>query len=209
MTFTPWSLLSDAGLLAALLVTGTVLRARVRLVQRLMLPASVIAGFLGLALGPEGLGLLPFSDQLGTYASVLIVVVFACLALTDGLSFKGMGRSAGAYGSYSVAAYALQVGLGMIFALVVLGLFWDVPDGFGTLLFAGWAGASAPRPRSAPPSRPRAGRAPPRSGSPRRRPACWRASSAGSSSTTGAPGRATPRAWAASRRFPRSCGPAW
>ncbi|MEU2892539.1 sodium/glutamate symporter [Streptomyces albidoflavus] len=140
MTFTPWSLLSDAGLLAALLVTGTVLRARVRLVQRLMLPASVIAGFLGLALGPEGLGLLPFSDQLGTYASVLIVVVFACLALTDGLSFKGMGRSAGAYGSYSVAAYALQVGLGMIFALVVLGLFWDVPDGFGTLLFAGWAG---------------------------------------------------------------------
>ncbi|KPC93085.1 hypothetical protein ADL27_21600, partial [Streptomyces sp. NRRL F-6602] len=79
MTFTPWSLLSDAGLLAALLVTGTVLRARVRLVQRLMLPASVIAGFLGLALGPEGLGLLPFSDQLGTYASVLIVVVFACL----------------------------------------------------------------------------------------------------------------------------------
>lgn len=140
MTYTPWSLLSDAGLIAALLVVGTVLRARIRFVQRLMLPASVIAGFLGLALGPEGLGLLPFSDQLGTYASVLIVVVFACLALTDGLSIKGMGKSAGAYGSYSVAAYALQVGLGMLFALVVLGTAWDLPDGFGTLLFAGWAG---------------------------------------------------------------------
>ncbi|MGW8376899.1 sodium/glutamate symporter [Streptomyces sp. ODS28] len=140
MTYTPWSLLSDAGLIAVLLVVGTLVRARVRIVQRLMLPSSVIAGFLGLLLGPQCLGLLPFSDQLETYASVLIVVVFACLALTDGLSLKGFGKSAGTYGSYSVAAYALQVGVGMLLALLVLQPLWGVPDGFGALLFAGWAG---------------------------------------------------------------------
>lgn len=140
MTYTPWSLLSDAGLIAGLLMVGTVIRARVGFVQRLMLPASVIAGFLGLLLGPQGVGLLPFSDQLETYASVLIVVVFACLALTDGLSLKGFGKAAGTFGSYNVAAYALQVGLGVVLALLVLQPLWNVPDGFGALLFAGWAG---------------------------------------------------------------------
>lgn len=140
MSYSPWSLLSDAGLIAALLLVGTLLRAHVRLFQRLMLPSSVMAGFLGLALGPEGAGLLPFSDQLGTYASVLIVVVFACLALTDGLGLKGFGKAAGSFGSYGVAAYALQVGLGVVLGLVLLQPVWDVPDAFGSLLFAGWAG---------------------------------------------------------------------
>lgn len=59
MSYSPWSLLSDAGLIAALLLVGTLLRARVRLFQRLMLPSSVMAGFLGLALGPEGWGCCP------------------------------------------------------------------------------------------------------------------------------------------------------
>ncbi|RCV48433.1 sodium/glutamate symporter [Marinitenerispora sediminis] len=140
MDYTPWALLSDAGLIAALLVVGTVVRAHVPIVQRLMLPASVIAGFLGLLLGPNALGVLPFSEQLGTYSSVLIVVVFACLALTDNMGFRGVGRQTGAFSLYSIAMYALQVGLGMAFALLLLGPVWGTPDGFGILLVGGWAG---------------------------------------------------------------------
>ncbi|MBL1066059.1 sodium/glutamate symporter [Streptomyces sp. 7-21] len=140
MEYTPWSLLSDAGLIAVLLVTGTVARARLRIVQRLMLPSSVIAGFLGLLLGPEILDVLPFSSELGTYASVLIVVVFACLALTNESGFGGFGKSTGNFSLYSIGSYAVQVGIGVAFALVVLGPLWDTPDEFGALLFAGWAG---------------------------------------------------------------------
>ena len=62
-----------------------------------MLPASVLAGFLGLLLGPRVLGVLPFSDQLGTYASVLIAVVFGCLGLTDTPRGHGFGRSTAAF----------------------------------------------------------------------------------------------------------------
>src|ERR1700754_4340681 len=119
MQYGPWSLLTDVGLIGALLLAGTLVRRWVGVVQRLMLPASVIAGFLGLLLGPEGLAVLPFSGQLGTYASVLIAVIFACLALSDDMGLRGFGRSTAAFSSYSMAMYALQVGLGMVLAYLL------------------------------------------------------------------------------------------
>ncbi|MEJ2888862.1 sodium/glutamate symporter [Actinomycetospora aeridis] len=140
MEYTPWSLLVDAGLIGALLLVGTMIRRWVRLAQRLMLPASVIAGFLGLALGPNVLGVLPFSDELDTYASVLIAVIFACLPLGDELGLRGFGRGTASFSAYSMAMYTLQVGLGMLLALLLLGPVFGTPDGFGLLLFAGWAG---------------------------------------------------------------------
>jgi ESS family glutamate:Na+ symporter len=140
MAYSPWSLLTDAGLIGGLLLVGTLVRRWVGLAQRLMLPASVIAGFLGLLLGPKVLGVLPFSDQLGTYASVLIAVIFACLALSDDMGVRGFGPSTGAFSLYSMGAYALQVGLGMLLALLVLTPAFGTPAGFGLLLFAGWAG---------------------------------------------------------------------
>lgn len=140
MGYGPWSLLADAGLIGALLLAGTLIRRWVVAAQRLLLPASVIAGFLGLLLGPGALGVLPFSDQLGTYASVLIAVIFACLAFGDDMGVRGFGRSTAAFSSYSMAMYALQVGLGMLLAYVVLGPVFGTPEGFGLLLFGGWAG---------------------------------------------------------------------
>ncbi|OPF72594.1 sodium:glutamate symporter [Streptomyces antioxidans] len=140
MEYTPWSLLSDAGLIAVLLVVGALARAHLRIVQRLMLPASVLAGFLGLLLGPNALDLLPFSDQLETYSAVLIVVVFACLAMTDGAGIRNFGSATGAFSLYSIGMYVIQVGLGVLFALLVLGPVWGTPAGFGVLLFGGWAG---------------------------------------------------------------------
>lgn len=139
MEYGPWSLVVDVGL-GGLLLVGTLVRRWVGLAQRLMLPASVIAGFLGLLLGPNVLDLLPFSDELSTYASVLIAVIFACIALGDEIGFGGFGRSTAAFSLYTMAAYVLQVGLGMLLALAVLGPVFDTPDGFGLLLFAGWAG---------------------------------------------------------------------
>jgi ESS family glutamate:Na+ symporter len=140
MEFGPWSLVVDAGLIGGLLLVGTLVRRWVVPAQRLMLPASVVAGFLGLLFGPQVLGVLPFSDQLGTYASVLIAVVFACLGLGDDPHSRGFGRSTAAFSAYSFAMYALQVGLGMVLAYVLFVPVFGTPDGFGLLLFAGWAG---------------------------------------------------------------------
>ena len=138
--FTAWSVLVDAGLIGALLAVGTLARAVVKPLQTLMIPASVIAGILGLILGPQFLGVMPFSSQLGTYGSILIVIVFVCLALTDDFDVRKIGRPVGSFASYGVLIYASQVAIGALVALLVLQPLFDTPDSFAVLLFAGWAG---------------------------------------------------------------------
>nr|WP_275902120.1 sodium:glutamate symporter [Brevibacterium zhoupengii] len=123
-----------------MLVVGTILRAKVRVIQSMMIPAGVIAGALGLILGPNVLGWLPFSDQLGTYTSLLIVLVFACLALTSDFNILKIGRSIAGFASYGVLIYAAQTAIGMGLVLMVLGPLLGAPDHIGLLLFAGWAG---------------------------------------------------------------------
>lgn len=140
MPYTAWDLLIDVGCLCGLLLAGKLIRATVGWVQRLLLPASIIAGILGLALGEHGAGIIPFSDQLSTYATILTAVVFGALPLSGAFASKGRIRKARVLWSYSVSSYLLQWGLGMLFAVAVLGIFFSLPDGFGLLLAAGWAG---------------------------------------------------------------------
>ena len=83
MTFTPWTLLIDVGIVSALLLFGKLVRARLSFVQRLFIPPSLLAGFCALLLGPEVLGWLPLSSNTGTYASILITLVFGALPLTS------------------------------------------------------------------------------------------------------------------------------
>lgn len=75
-------------ILSVLLLIGTLLRAKVKLFQKLFLPASVIGGFIGLLLGPEVLGkVLPltFSEESvhiwSLLPSVLIIPIFAAVPL--------------------------------------------------------------------------------------------------------------------------------
>ncbi|WP_291794492.1 sodium:glutamate symporter [Brevibacterium sp.] len=138
--FSPWALLVDAGMIGALLAVGTILRARVRFLQSMMIPAGVIAGFAALLLGPNVLGWLPFSDQLGTYTSLLIVFVFACLALSSDFNILKIGRNVAGFASYGVLIYAAQTAIGMLLVLALLGPLLGAPDHMGLLLFAGWAG---------------------------------------------------------------------
>ncbi|MFP3359590.1 sodium:glutamate symporter, partial [Planococcus sp. SIMBA_143] len=82
MEFTIWNLVTDLGLIAMLLLVGMFLRARIGLLQRSFMPASIIAGILGLILGPNMLGCLPFSAFIGDYPGFLIAIVFAAIPLT-------------------------------------------------------------------------------------------------------------------------------
>ena len=76
-----WQVMVDISIMGALLLIGEFLRAKVKLIQKVLIPPAVIAGFLALLFGPqspvEQLKILPLSTSFGTYASVLIVVIFA------------------------------------------------------------------------------------------------------------------------------------
>ena len=79
MEYSVTSLITDIALASLLIFTGQILRAKIKIIQKLFLPAPLIAGFLGLLLGPEGLAVLPFSSALSNYPYTLIIVLFGSL----------------------------------------------------------------------------------------------------------------------------------
>jgi len=139
MEYTPYTLLVDIGLISALLLIGKLIRAYTRPVQSLLIPSSITAGILGLIFGPAVLGWLPFSDQLGTYSTILIAVVFG--AMPYSMEFSGrVLKGARAMWSFSTGMYVLQWGAAVLFGLIVLSFLFDTPDWFGLMLPVGWVG---------------------------------------------------------------------
>ena len=134
--------------LSLLLLVGKLIRARLRFLQRLFLPASILGGFLGLALGPyvlgkTGLQIMP-AEMLETWAAlpgVLINIVFACLFL--GLVIPGpatIWREGGpqfCYG-WTVGMGQYLVGIGL--TVLLLTPLFGVPVFFGCLLEIGFSG---------------------------------------------------------------------
>jgi ESS family glutamate:Na+ symporter len=141
MSFTPWTLLIDVGIVSLLLLLGKLLRAKVAFIQRLFIPPSLIAGFCGLILGPEVLGWLPLSSNMGTYAGILIALVFSCIPFTSSKSRSNDGGSRiGRMWSYSQAGMLLQWALGGALGMWVLSLFWPIDTSFGLSMPAGFCG---------------------------------------------------------------------
>ncbi len=138
----PWTLFVDFGLIFALLLAGKFIRVKVKFIQKLFIPPSLIAGFLGLALGPNGLGWLPFSDQLGTYAGVLIALVFASLPLSSPkFSFKEVSGRVGPIWAFAQLGMLLQWAIMGLFGLFVLNFIWpQLNSAFGIMLPVGFYG---------------------------------------------------------------------
>ncbi|MBQ3522486.1 MAG: sodium:glutamate symporter [Bacteroidales bacterium] len=140
--FTPWTLFVDLGLIFGLLLMGKLIRVKVKLIQKLFIPPSLIAGLLGLAFGTNGLGWLPFSNNLGTYAAVLIALVFGALPLSSPkVSMKEVSDRVGPMWVFAQLGMLLQWALAGLFGLFVLKLIWpDLNDAFGVMLSTGFYG---------------------------------------------------------------------
>lgn len=128
-------ILVDFAIASFFIAVGQLLRAKVPLVQKFFIPPSMIAGFIALALGAQGLGILPFSENIGSYASVLIILIFAGVGI-NGFSFNKKDFKAeidriGSYFSYKVLAQAIQFSLAPLFSILVISeLFPNINYGF-------------------------------------------------------------------------------
>lgn len=140
--FTPWVLLTDLGIISALLLVGKFIRVKVKLVQQLFIPPSLLAGVLGLAFGPNGLGWLPLSGSMGTYAAVLIALVFGALPLSSPkFTVKEVAGRVGPMWVFAQLGMLLQWALAGLFGLFVMKLIWpDLHDAFGVMLSTGFYG---------------------------------------------------------------------
>lgn len=143
MTF--YSLLVDFTLASILIFISMFMRSKIKFFQRNFIPASLMAGFLGLALGPGFLNILPFSGDIGSYAGVIIIFVFASVGI-NGFSFspgnmkKDLNRM-GAYASYKILIMGILIVIPTTFSIVVISK-WvpDINYGFGLILATGFYG---------------------------------------------------------------------
>ena len=116
--FTPWTLFTDLGFIFILMLIGKIIRVKVKWVQQLFIPPSLIAGLLGLLFGPNGLGWIPLSDAIGTYSAILIALVFGALPLSSpNVSMKEIARRVGPIWAYAQIGMLMQWALAGLFGL--------------------------------------------------------------------------------------------
>lgn len=130
-------------ILLLFLLAGKVLRAKVGLLQRIFLPASIIGGFLALLFGPYLLDVLPdflyvtWSDIPG----LLINIVFASLFL--GVLIPGvrtMWTQGGSQLCFGMIVGSGQYLVAMLLTVLLLTPLFGVPPIFATILEIGFAG---------------------------------------------------------------------
>lgn len=137
--FTPWTLFVDVGIISILLLIGKLMRVKIKLIQKLFIPPSLLAGFMGLAFGPHGLDLIPLSTETGTYAGILIAFIFGALPLASKKA-KGDGATIGSMWAYSQAGMLLQWAFGALLGLFILNQIWPLNPAFGITMPSGFCG---------------------------------------------------------------------
>ncbi|MCP4117592.1 MAG: sodium:glutamate symporter [Desulfobacteraceae bacterium] len=143
MKSAPLAILKDFCFMALLLFVGKVMRVKIRFFQDFFIPASVIAGFIGLILGPQMLNVIPFSAVMGKYAWLLVVLLFATFPIGQKAfkSKKEIIDKAGSTFFFSLFSEVAQFALAAVLGLTVMKLFWpDLHEGFAWMLPAGFAG---------------------------------------------------------------------
>ncbi|NLX75737.1 MAG: sodium:glutamate symporter [Synergistaceae bacterium] len=142
---TVYSLLTDFCYASILILIGMLIRSKLKVVQKSFIPASLLAGFLGLALGPTMLKIIPFSGEIGNYAGVLTIFVFASVGM-NGFSFSAKDMKTelermGSHALYKIIALSLQMSLPIFFtSLFLVNIAPNISDGFGLILAAGFFG---------------------------------------------------------------------
>ena len=137
------SLLFYVSVLGILLLAGVVLRVKVPLFKKYFIPASLIAGLIGLALGQYGLKVLP-ADMMASFATLpgrLITVVFAPMLM--GMTFPKPKEVAGMVGPQMVYGYLgdfILIGVPFLVTALVLAPIWDVNGMFAAIVEIGFAG---------------------------------------------------------------------
>jgi len=109
------SIIMDFSYLSIFLILGTVLRRYGKFFQKYLIPNNIIAGFIGLIVGPQIIGLLDMNiDRLGAYVYHLLALTFVAMGLRQEKSHWGKGPLS--FGLAMLSSYIVQGVVGLLVA---------------------------------------------------------------------------------------------
>jgi len=135
------AILVDLIVISLFFVLGTVLRAKISIFQRFIIPASVIGGIIGLIMGRNVLGIIPISDFYSQLANVGIDVVFAGLFIGRVIpGFRELGKTAGAQTAFAYFNGFGQIAIGLAVVILFGAIGTQLNPMFGLQLIVGFQG---------------------------------------------------------------------
>ncbi len=143
MEYTVYSLLEDLCWMSGMLFMAKVLRSKIKWFQNHYIPSSVIAGLMGLVLGPQMAGGVEWSSQAGSYPYLLTCILFAGIFLgkTEKIKVKTIFGKVGDTFFINTASEILCFGIALFLGgTLVMVLFPDIFPQISLLLPAGFAG---------------------------------------------------------------------
>lgn len=124
--FTPYSMLIDFCVVSGLLVIAQILRDKIDFLKNHYIPASMIAGFLGLFLSDQFLNILPFSGNIGSYPYLLVCVLFATLFLgnNEKVNLKQIVKNVGNTFFINMGAELMSFGIVILVGGIIIGFIY-------------------------------------------------------------------------------------
>jgi len=135
-------MLTDLAIAGFLLLIAKILRVHLPLLQRMYLPSAVLAGLIGLLLGPALVNLLPWTNTFTANAGILTAALFSSLGLaTDLPSPRIVAQRAGSLWAFNQIASVSQWLFAAMFGLFITTCFWPTLNpAIGVTLSAGFMG---------------------------------------------------------------------
>jgi len=134
-----WDFMLDIGILGTALFVATILRSKIKLLQKFMVPNNILAGFLLLAVGSGGFGLIETSTEcFGNYVYHLLAIVF--IAMTLRKAENKSSKSTFALGLLMSVGTGIQAIIGLVIAYIFMQtILPDLFPTFGYFLMLGFA----------------------------------------------------------------------
>lgn len=143
MDYNGYSFVMDFAFMSLLLVVAQFLRSKIKFLQNFYIPASVIAGLLGLICGPQVLGTIPWSEKIGSYAYLLVCILFAGLYIgkKEKASVKKIFKNVGDTFCMNMATEFICFGIALTLGIAMVSVFFpNVFTEFALLLPSGFCG---------------------------------------------------------------------
>src|SRR5699024_525029 len=137
------ALLFYTACLGILLLIGVIIRIKIKAFKKFVIPASLIAGIIGLILGPDVIGLIPVEmmDTWSGYSGILISIVFAPMLIGIEVNIKRFKETqAVSQLLYGRTISLLQWGIQLILMGILFTPVFGVNHLIGPLTEIGWSG---------------------------------------------------------------------